>query len=289
MRSTGISLQAATARPSASPSGSRRRHRRPRPALGRLARIGRLTLHFLRGLRTVAFTFPSLDAQARRVRIRKWSRKLLRILHVELRVQGELLHPNVQVVANHVSWLDIFALHAIGPVRFIAKSEIGDWPMIGRLVRGVGTLFVERARRRDTHRVNREVTDALAAGDIVAVFPEGTVTDGSKVLPFKGSLLQPIIDVRGRIQPVAIAYRDAGGERSRAAVYQDVHFLGSLWRIAGARSLVVELVALPPLDTAGRHRRELAREAEIAIRAALASPARGSAPGTLSGLAGESR
>ena len=120
-------MQAATARPSASRSGSRRRHRRPRPALGRLARIGRLTLHFLRGLRTVAFTFPSLGAHARRVRIRKWSRKLLRILRVELRVQGELLHPNVQVVANHVSWLDIFALHAIGPVRFIAnKIQAGD-------------------------------------------------------------------------------------------------------------------------------------------------------------------
>jgi len=281
-------LQAATARPSASPSGSRR-HRRPRPALGRLARIGRLTLHFLRGLRTVAFTFPSLDAHARRVRIRKWSRKLLRILHVEFRIHGALAHPNVLVVANHVSWLDIFALHAIGPVRFIAKSEIGAWPMIGRLVRGVGTLFVGETATNEAALVNREVTDALAAGDIVAVLPEGTVTDGSKVLPFKGSLLQPIIDAGGRIQPVAIAYRDATGERSRAAAYHDVHFLGSLWRIAGARSLVVELVAMPPLDTAGRHRRELAREAELAIRAALASPAHGSAPGTPGDPAGESR
>jgi 1-acyl-sn-glycerol-3-phosphate acyltransferase len=246
-------------------------------------------VHFLRGLRVVVFTFPSLDAHARRVRIRKWSRKLLRILRVELRVQGELLHPNVQVVANHVSWLDIFALHAIGPVRFIAKSEIARWPLIGKLVHGVGTLFVERTRRRDTHRVNREVAEALAAGDIVAVFPEGTVTDGSKVLPFKGSLLQPIVDAGGRIQPVAIAYRDAGGERSRAAVYLDVHFLGSLWRIAGARSLAVELVALPPNETSGPHRRQHAREAETAIRAALASPARGSGPGTLGDRAGESR
>jgi 1-acyl-sn-glycerol-3-phosphate acyltransferase len=243
----------------------------------------------VRGLRTVAFPFPALDANARRVRSLKWSRKLVRNQRVELRVQGELLHPNVLVVANHVSWLDIFALHAIGPVRFIAKSELEDWPMIGRLVRGVGTLFVERARRRDARRVNREVADALAAGDIVAVFPEGTVTDGSKVLPFKGSLLQPIIDAGGRIQPVAIAYRDAAGERSIAAPYHDVHFVGSLWRIAGARSLVVELVALPPIETTGRHRRELAREAEIAIRAALASPARGSAPGTPGDPVGESR
>lgn len=272
-------MQAATARPSASPSGSRRRHRRPRPALGRLARIGRLTLHFVRGLRTVAFTFPALDANARRVRIRKWSRKLLRILRVELRVQGELLHPNVLVVANHVSWLDIFALHAVGPVRFIAKSEIARWPLIGRLVRGVGTLFIERARRHDTHRVNREVAAALAEGDIVAVFPEGTVTDGTKLLPFKGSLLQPIIESCGCVQPVAIRYRTRTGDISRAPAYDDVTFLHSFWRICGEHAIVADIVATPALPAAGRHRRALAADAEAVIRAVLASPAHDSAPG----------
>ena len=119
------------------------------------------------------------------------------------------------VVANHVSWLDIFALHAVGPVRFIAKAEIERWPVLGGLVRGVGTLFIERARRHDTHRVNQEIARALAAGDIVAVFPEGTTTDGTALLPFKGSLLQPIIDAQGHVQPVAIRYRDADGIRRR--------------------------------------------------------------------------
>lgn len=214
------------------------------------------------------------------MRIRKWSRKLLRILHVELRVQGELLHPNVLVVANHVSWLDIFALHAVGPVRFIAKSEIARWPLIGRLVRGVGTLFVERARRRDTHRVNREVAVALADGDIVAVFPEGTVTNGSKVLPFKASLLQPIVDAHGTVQPVAIRYRTPAGERSFLPAYDDVSFLQSFWRICGARALVVDMVAMAPIATAGRHRRDAAAVAEAAIREAVAPPARGSVPGT---------
>jgi 1-acyl-sn-glycerol-3-phosphate acyltransferase len=252
-------------------------------------RIPRLTLHFVYGLSVVLFAFPALDAHARRARIRRWSRQLLHVLNVELRMHGALAHPNVQVVANHVSWLDIFALHAVGPVRFIAKSEIARWPLIGRLVRGVGTLFVERARRRDTHRVNREVANALIDGDIVAVFPEGTVTDGSKVLPFKSSLLQPVIDAGGAIQPVAIAYRAASGERSRLAAYHDVTFLGSVWRIAGAPSLVVDLVATEPLPAAGRHRRDVALEAEATIRTVLASPASGSGPGTGGDRAGESR
>jgi 1-acyl-sn-glycerol-3-phosphate acyltransferase len=122
--------------------------------------------------------------------------------------------------------------------------------------------------------VNQAIAQALAEGDIVAVFPEGTVTDGTQLLPFKGSLLQPIIDASGRVQPVAIRYRTPGGHRSTVPVYEDdMTFLGSFWRICGARSLVVEMHALAPLPTQGKHRRELAREAEAAIRAALALPA----------------
>ena len=246
----------------------------------RFSRIARVTLHFVVGLATVLFVFPKLDAHARRVRIRRWSRRLLHLMRVDIRIAGALAHPNVMVVANHVSWLDIFALHAVGPVRFIAKSEIARWPLIGRLVRGVGTLFVERARRRDTHRVNREVAVALADGDIVAVFPEGTVTNGSKVLPFKASLLQPIVDAHGTVQPVAIRYRTPAGERSFLPAYDDVSFLQSFWRICGARALVVDMVAMAPIATAGRHRRDAAAVAEAAIREAVAPPARGSVPGT---------
>ena len=228
-------------------------------------------LQFVIGLATVLF--------ARRVRIRRWSRRLLHLMSVEIRINGALAHPNVMVVANHVSWLDIFALHAVGPVRFIAKSEIARWPLIGRLVRGVGTLFIERARRHDTHRVNREVAAALAEGDIVAVFPEGTVTDGTKLLPFKGSLLQPIIESGGCVQPIAIRYRTRTGDLSRAPTYDDVTFLHSFWRICGEHAIVADIVATPALPAAGRHRRALAADAEAVIRAVLASPAHDSAPG----------
>jgi 1-acyl-sn-glycerol-3-phosphate acyltransferase len=252
----------------------------PTPALRRLWRVPRMIAHLFHGLATIGFVFPSLDAHARRARIRSWSRRLLHLMGIDIRIHGALAHPNVLVVANHVSWLDIFALHAVGPVRFIAKSEIARWPLLGRLVRGVGTLFVERTRRHDTHRVNREIAQALADGDIVAVFPEGTVTDGTHLLPFKGSLLQPIVDAAGHVQPVALRYRTPDGQVSREPAYTgDTTFLESFWRICGARALVVELQALAPLAAQGTHRRELARQAEVAIRAALGLPAAGSAPG----------
>jgi 1-acyl-sn-glycerol-3-phosphate acyltransferase len=260
------------------------------PALRRLWRVPRIVVHFFQGLGTIWFVFPSLDAHARRARVRSWSRRLLHLMNIDIRMQGALPHPNVLVVANHVSWLDIFALHAVGPVRFIAKSEIARWPLLGRLVRGVGTLFIERARRHDTHRVNQEVADALAEGDIVAVFPEGTVTDGTKLLPFKGSLLQPIIDAEGRVQPVAIRYRTPEGLPSIAPAYtDDTTFVESFWRICGERALVVELVATPALPARGKHRRELAHEAEVAIRAVLALPASDSGSDRPADQADESR
>ena len=256
------------------------------PSLRRLWRVSRMATHVVRGLSTIVFVFPRLDAHARRLRIRGWSRRLLHVMGIDVRMTGTLGHPNVLVVANHVSWLDIFALHAVGPVRFIAKSEIARWPVIGWLVAGAGTLFIERARRHDTHRVNAEIAQALANGDIVAVFPEGTTSDGRDVLPFKASLLQPIIDAAGTIQPVAIRYRTQAGERSAVPVYtDDITFAGSFWRVCGARRLVVDLVAGAPQPVTGRHRRDLAREAEAAIRSALDAPWSGSGPGRHDGRA----
>ena len=114
------------------------------------------------------------------------------------------------VVANHISWLDIFVLNAHHPVRFVAKAEIAKWPVVSRMIRGAGTVFIERERRRDTHRVNHQMAHVLANGDVVAIFPEGTTTYGTDVLPFKSSLLQPIVEAEGHVQPVAIRYRDAG-------------------------------------------------------------------------------
>ena len=257
------------------------RHRVPLPV--RCWRWTRTCVHVLEGVATTLVVFPLVGEPRRRALVRHWSRRLLAILAVEARVAGDLAahRGNVLVVANHVSWLDIFVLNAHRPVRFVAKAEIAKWPVVSQLVRGAGTVFIERERRRDTHRVNHQVARVLAAGDVVAVFPEGTTTDGTDLLPFKSALLQPIVEAEGHVQPVALRYRSAGGEVSSAVAWVgDTTFAQSFWMVCGERRITVEIHAPPALHARAAHRRELTRAAEAAIRTALAVPASATAPGT---------
>jgi 1-acyl-sn-glycerol-3-phosphate acyltransferase len=137
---------------------------------------------------------------------------------------------------------------AAEPARFIAKSELKRWPLIGRFAETGGTLFIDRSRRHDTRKVNRHAAEVLARGDVIAIFPEGTTTDGRDVLPFHGSLLQPIVDAEGHVQPVAIRYtHHEGGINDAVAYVGDTSFMSSFWRVTGERRGVVELHLPEPL------------------------------------------
>ena len=252
------------------------------PLPRRAFRATRVVVHVLAGVVLASVVLPRVSARRRDAIKRHWSRRLLHLLRVEARLFGAIdVHGgNVLLVANHVSWLDIFVLNAHRPARFVAKSELAGWPLAGRLIRGAGTIFVDRERRHDTRRVNHQAAQALAAGDVVAVFPEGTTTDGATLLKFHASLLQPIVEAQGHVLPVAIRYRDGSGAHSTAPAYVgDESFAQSFWRVCGARRLVVELHAAPALAAHGAHRRDLARGAEDAIRTALGLPGAATAPG----------
>jgi len=240
--------------------------------------------HVAEGIATTVLVFPLVETHRRHALTRHWSRRLLRMLKVDARLHGGSLDDvggNLLIVANHISWLDIFVVLSVRPARFVAKAELRRWPFVGPLLTGAGTLYVERARRRDAHKVNRHAAEALARGDVVAIFPEGTTTDGTSLLPFHGSLLQPIVDAEGHVLPVALRYRTPEGEHTAAAAYVgDTSIVESFWRLTGERSVVVEMHVGAPLPARLRHRRELARAAEHVIRTVLASAATSRAPGT---------
>ncbi len=229
----------------------------------------RIMLHLLRGLLTVAAIFPFIDPVRRRGAVQGWSHALLRILSVQLHVHGEPPYTRprpVMLVANHVSWLDIFAINAAIPVRFIAKSEVRAWPAIGWLSAKTGTLFLERARRRDTARINGLVSEAMLAGDAVAVFPEGATTDGSQVLSFHGSLLQPALLAAAEVQPVALRFARSDGSLCVEAAYDGDKSLWDTFRLILAQPAIhAHVWFLPSLPAGAADRRALAQAAHDAI------------------------
>jgi len=246
----------------------------------RTLRLTQLVLHLLVGVIKAALLFPLVGRARRAELIRRWSARVLVILNVRLSVKGEVPDPSVagvMFVANHISWLDIYLLDAVCPVRFVSKAEVRAWPVIGWLAVRIGTLFIERARRHDTARAGREVVDALRQGDCVAVFPEGTTSNGTLLRPFHASLLQSAITSGARLWPVAIRYMHRDGTANVSPAYvDDMSFGDSLFRILNAPNIEAETTYLEPLPVQGRSRRELAAQAEKAIANALnlATPGR---------------
>ena len=227
-------------------------------------------MHVLRGVLICAFAFPFLDAPARMRRVGRWSAQMLRLLGIALDSRGTPRTGATLVVANHVSWLDILAVNAVHPVRFVSKADVRRWPLLGYLVACGGTLFIERERKRDALRVVHQVAEALIAGHTVAVFPEGTTGDGAALLPFHANLLQAAIATGTPVQPVALRFADAVHDPSPAAAYVgDTHLLASLWAVATAPGLRVRVHWLAPEPAAGADRRALAEHLRRGIAAAL--------------------
>lgn len=227
-----------------------------------LWRLLHALVHALVGLATIVLRFPRLTAEQRWMRVQAWASRMLGILGIELRVEGQPPRSGpVLLVANHISWLDILVMHAARHCRFVSKADVARWPLIGRLATGAGTLYIERESRRDALRVVHHMTESLRAGDVVAVFPEGTTGDGRTMHPFHANLLQAAIGADAPVQPVALKFLDAAsGQTSFAPSYiGDETLLGSLWRTLTAPPIVARVRFGEPQPAQGRERREWAR------------------------------
>lgn len=218
----------------------------------------RAIVHAAGGWCTIRFRFGGMSPQERAHEVERWSRKMLEILGIALVVQGTPPASGpLLLIVNHVSWLDILAIHAARHVRFVAKSNIKGWPVIGSLSTGAGTLYIERERRRDAMRLVHHMAEALREGDLIAVFPEGTTSDGRTLLPFHANLLQAAISSGAQVQPAALRFAlSSSGETSYAPAYvDDDTLLDSVWRTLSAPPLTAYLRFGDPQDSRGRERR----------------------------------
>ena len=230
------------------------------------------------GVMTVAFLFPFYSKARRWRAVQTWSHGVVRCAGVAVRLAGAVPDRGSRVlgVANHVSWLDIPVLHSLWHVRFVAKSEVRRWPVVGWLSARTGTLFVERGKHRHAARINDSIHHAFVDGDAVAIFPEGTTTCGDELLRFHATLLQPAVDEKARIVPVAIRYTDADGNFQPAVAYVgDMSLLESLTKIVSLPHVVAHVQFLEPIESAGCTRRELAQLSHASIASALRLPPAG--------------
>ena len=222
------------------------------------AKLMRASVHILRGWWTIRRQFPKLTRAEREARVQQWAQRMLVLMGIRLEVQGTPpAHGPVLLVCNHLSWLDILAIHAARHVRFVSKSGVRQWPVIGTLSDGAGSLYIERERRRDALRVVHHMAEALRDGDLIAVFPEGTTSDGRGLLPFHANLLQAAIASGAPVQPMALRFTDAAsGRNSQAPRYiGDDNLFVSLWQTLKAPPLLAIVRFGDPQPSAGRDRR----------------------------------
>lgn len=252
---------------------SARRPADPVPLPLRAWRYGRLALHLVAGALAAALVYNGASLPRRRRLRQRWSAKMLAILDIRLEVEGEPIVPGSMLVANHISWVDIFVINAVAPAAFVSKADVRGWPLIGWLAARNETVFLRRGSRGHARIVNGEIAGILAEGGCVAVFPEGTTTDGSHVLHFHGALLQPALDAGHPVQPVALNYVAADGRRSYAPAYDgDVSLGECLAAIVAEREVTARVQVMPALaTTAPADRRTLARQSREQIALAVES------------------
>jgi 1-acyl-sn-glycerol-3-phosphate acyltransferase len=239
-------------------------------------RLIRFACHLLYGAGLAGLYFPFATPRGVAGTIGLWCRQALAMLAIELHVEGRTAPGPLLLLANHVSWIDILVLNAVTPARFVAKSDILRWPFTGWFATRAGTVFLQRKRLRDLLRVNVEIAGILKEGGTVAIFPEGTTSDGSTVLKFHPALIQPAIAARAAIQPVALRFQQADGALCTAAAYVgDRSFRDTLSAVLAIASIEVRVVLMAPLETAVETavattgRRALACAARGAIRDSL--------------------
>ncbi|MDB5930843.1 MAG: lyso-ornithine lipid acyltransferase [Polaromonas sp.] len=231
-------------------------------------RVMRILGHILAGLWIAAVRLPGLSPARQAAQVQAWSLALLGHAGISLEVRGQPPAGGpVLLVANHISWLDIPVMHAARYCRFVSKSDVRDWPLIGTLATAAGTLYIERSSRRDALRMVHLMRDALKTGEVVAVFPEGTTGDGRAILPFHANLLQAAISADAPAQAVGLRFADrASGQTSLAPSYiGDETLVGSIWRTLCAPPIVAVVRYGEAERADGRDRRAWSQHLQQAV------------------------
>lgn len=231
--------------------------------------------HVIAGLLTIFMRFPFVSQESKNQLIQAWSIRLLNIFGIQLRVVGEGMLPTTPflLAANHISWMDIHAINAFRPIRFVAKSDVEGWPIFGWMAKQLGTVFIKRENARHGKQV-ASIVAAVLKTESVCIFPEGTSTIGECVLPFRPNLFEAAVIADTPVYSLALSYKSSlTGIRSDAPAFVgEMGLLESMANILRNPGLIVELHFLPPSGAspiASRDRKWLALHSQDAISTQL--------------------
>jgi 1-acyl-sn-glycerol-3-phosphate acyltransferase len=207
------------------------------------------------------------NASRRSVRalwLQRTGRHVGRIFQLEIHAAGTVPARGL-LVCNHVSYVDILVLVSLAPSMFVAKREVKSWPVMGLLAQLGGTLFIDRQRRTHVGEINNDIQTALDDGAMVIVFPEGTSSDGSTVLPFKSSLLEPATQQKHPLTVGRVQYTlENGGDDTAVAYWGDDVFFPHLLNLL-SRDKVRAVVQFAPVANHSTDRKELAQQLHVAV------------------------
>jgi 1-acyl-sn-glycerol-3-phosphate acyltransferase len=211
------------------------------------------------------------DRPLSEVMSRWWAAVICWIFGLRVRVEGTFPAGPQLVAANHISWIDIQLLHCVSPVSFVAKAEIGEWPLVGWLARAGGTVFHRRGSHDSASGVATAMAKRLEEGRKIVVFAEGGILPGHGVKRFHARLFAAAIESGTPVLPVMLRYVRDGRRCDDITFLEDENFVVNFFRLMMQKPCIAEVHALPVIDPQGKQRRELAGEAEAAVRAAFES------------------
>ena len=208
---------------------------------------------------TIPFFAPAQRLHARARWLHRWSRFACRVIGIRITTRGAM-PPSGLLVSTHLSYLDVLVLSSIRPCVFVAKHDVAGWPFFGWLARAAGTIFVDREQRLSSPAVVDLVRDAIAGGSVVVLFPEGTSSDGSTVLPFKSALLESAVQLRCPVASASIQYAlDDGLVADEVCYWGDMTLVPHLFNLFFKREIRAEY-SFSSANIRTGNRKEIARE-----------------------------
>ena len=231
----------------------------------------KIMMHTIKGVSILICIFPFAKEQTKKRYIQRWSKQLLAIFRLKHRVLNAELLPKCGgylIAANHISWIDIASIQSFLPCRFVAKSEVADWPVFGWMAEQIGTVFIRRESKRHGKEIANQL-ETLLPNEPICIFPEGTSTAGDRVLPFRPNLFESAAKSQVQTFPMTIRYLDQDNQYSDATAFiGEMTLIDSIIKMLRTKSITVELI-FGPSPAIELDRKALAQYCEEQVRSQI--------------------